>query len=250
MVFTSSGTTGAETSRHIVPRLNVYNKSLLATFTNFYGDPKRLNILALLPSYLEREGSSLVYMVDRLIGLSRKESGFYLNNLDELAETLNLLDKHNRQVLLIGVSFALLDLAERYKFKLKNTIVMETGGMKGRRAEISRIELHKQLTSAFGVPCIHSEYGMTELLSQAYSDGNGLFRCPPWMRVLVRDPYDPRDVRTEGRGALNIVDLANVYSCAFIQTDDIGEVFSDGSFEVHGRLDNAPLRGCNLLIEG
>lgn len=248
-VFTSSGTTGSEISRHVVAKLGVYDKSLLTAFTKFYGDPKHLSILALLPSYLEREGSSLVYMVSRLMEYSREESGFYLDSTKNLAKLLRALDSHNRKVLLIGVSFALLDMAEHYKFKLKNTIVMETGGMKGRRAEISRSELHSKLTAAFGVQSIHSEYGMTELLSQAYSSGNGVFRCPPWMRVLVRDPSDPRDVRTTGRGALNIIDLANIYSCGFIQTDDIGEVHRDGSFEVFGRLSNAPIRGCNMLIE-
>ena len=250
LVFTSSGTSGAETSRHYITEPSVYEHALLAGFRHFYDDPKRMCILALLPSYLERENSSLVYMVNHLItSTKRKESGFYLNNTDELVHQLTELDKLGYRTLLLGVAFALLDLAEHHKLKLRNTIVMETGGMKGRRAEIPRDELHKKLRSAFGVSKIHSEYGMTELLSQAYSKGDGIFLCPPWMRVLTRDITDPRVVQRSGRGGLNIIDLANIYSCAFVQTDDLGTVHPDGSFEVHGRLDNAPLRGCNLLLE-
>ena len=250
LVFTSSGTSGAETSRHYVTEPSVYEHALVASFSHFYDDPRRMCILALLPSYLERESSSLVYMANHLItNTKRKESGFYLNNTDELVSKVKELDKLGYRTLLLGVSFALLDLAEHYKLKLKNTIVMETGGMKGRRAEMPREMLHKQLCKAFGVSKIHSEYGMTELLSQAYSKGDGLFRCPPWMRVLVRDITDPMLVQPSGRGGLNIIDLANIYSCAFIQTDDLGMVHPDGSFEVLGRLDNAPTRGCNLLLD-
>ena len=207
-------------------------------------------VLALLPSYLEREGSSLIYMVDSMINTSKHpESGFYLNNLSELQETLTTLDSEGKKVLLIGVSFALLDLVETYQFNLKNTIVMETGGMKGRRKELIRRELHDTLKKGFGVEHIHSEYGMTELLSQAYSKGNGVFNCPPWMTVLTRDTEDALTIQEPGKtGGLNIIDLANVNSCSFIATQDLARTHKDGSFEVLGRFDDSDIRGCNLMV--
>lgn len=250
--FTSSGTTGSETSRHYVAKVDIYKQSYTMGFRHFYGNEKQYCILALLPAYLERTGSSLVYMVDGLIRQSAKPNGgFYLNQLDDLAEKLEQLDSSGQKCLLIGVSFALLDLAERHKFNLKSTILMETGGMKGRRKEMVRDELHAILTSAFGVECIHSEYGMTELLSQAYSKGKGIFSCPPWMRVLIRETNDPLTIAPVGTtGGINIIDLANLYSCAFIQTQDLGRLHPDGTFEVLGRMDSAPIRGCNLLVYG
>lgn len=248
--FTSSGTTGTETSSHLVPDVNRYIESFTRGFRYFYGDPANYVILALLPAYLERTGSSLVFMADGLIKQSGKsESGFYLYQYDELVKKLIELSEKNVRVLLLGVSFALLDLAERYNISLENAIVMETGGMKGRRKELIRNELHQLLQQAFGVKSIHSEYGMTELLSQAYSKGNGIFKCPPWMKVLVRDPSDPLTATLlPMSGVLNIIDLANTYSCSFIQTQDLGTLHADGSFEVLGRMDSSPVRGCNLLI--
>lgn len=248
--FTSSGTTGTETSKHHVSDLLLYQQSYMRGFELFYGNPSDYCILALLPSYLERTGSSLIYMVEGLIKQSgNAQSGFFLNQYAELAQLLEKLDQQGQKCLLIGVSFALLDLAEQFNFNLKNTIVMETGGMKGRRKEIVRAELHSQLCKAFGVENIHSEYGMTELLSQAYSDGKGIFRCPPWMKILTGDTTDPLSNKTsQGAGSLCIIDLANQNSCSFIQTQDVGRIFSDGSFEVQGRMDNAPIRGCNLLV--
>lgn len=250
--FTSSGTTGAETSRHLVASTNLYRNSFTSGFQYFYGDEKNYCILALLPSYLERTGSSLVFMVDELIKRSgNPDGGFYLNQFDPLVSKLQHLDVSGQKCLLIGVSFALLDLAERHRLSLKNTIIMETGGMKGRRKEIVREELHGTLKQAFGVTSIHSEYGMTELLSQAYSQGDGVFRCPPWMRVLIREAQDPLTLAPQGTtGGINVIDLANVYSCSFIQTQDLGRLNADGSFEVLGRMDSAPVRGCNLLVYG
>jgi hypothetical protein len=250
--FTSSGTTGSEISKHLVAKSELYRQSYTNGFRYFYGDEQQYCILALLPAYLERTGSSLVYMVDGLIRQSANPNGgFYLNQLDELAEKLAKLDSSGQKCLLVGVSFALLDLAERHKFNLKNTIVMETGGMKGRRKEMVRDELHGILTKAFGVDRIHSEYGMTELLSQAYSKGKGVFSCPPWMRVLIRETNDPLTIAPVGTtGGINIIDLANFYSCAFIQTQDLGRLNHDGSFKVLGRMDSAPIRGCNLLVYG
>ncbi|MET2986416.1 LuxE/PaaK family acyltransferase [Aureibaculum conchae] len=248
-VFTSSGTTGATTSKHYVTDISVYEKSYRKSFEHFYGSIEGYTVLALLPSYLERDGSSLIYMVNDLIIRSKKpESGFYLNNLSDLKEKLTSLDKEGEKVLLIGVSFALLDLVESYTFSLKNTIIMETGGMKGRRKELIRSELHKILKKGFGVNQIHSEYGMTELLSQAYSKGNGIFKAPPWMKVLIRDTEDPlRVLSNEKTGGINIIDLANINSCSFIATQDLGKTFKDGSFEVLGRFDHSDIRGCNLL---
>ena len=248
--FTSSGTSGIETSKHHVTDLNIYQQSFTKGFEQVYGAIEDYAILGLLPSYLEREGSSLIYMVDSMIKTSKHpESGFYLNNLSELHKTLTTLDSEGKKVLLIGVSFALLDLVETYQFNLKNTIVMETGGMKGRRKELIRRELHDTLKKGFGVEHIHSEYGMTELLSQAYSKGNGVFNCPPWMTVLTRDTEDALTIQEPGKtGGLNIIDLANVNSCSFIATQDLGRTHHDGSFEVIGRFDNSDIRGCNLMV--
>ena len=250
ITFTSSGTTGSETSKHHVTDLSIYEQSFTKGFEHFYGKIEDYVILGLLPSYLEREGSSLVYMVDSMIKTSNHpESGFYLNNLSELKDTLTKVDSEGKKVLLIGVSFALLDLVETHQFNLKNTIVMETGGMKGRRKEIIRTELHNILKKGFGVAQIHSEYGMTELLSQAYSKGEGVFTCPPWMKVLTRDTEDALTIQESGKtGGLNIIDLANVNSCAFIATQDLGKTNLDGSFEVIGRFDNSDIRGCNLMV--
>lgn len=247
--FTSSGTTGQITSKHYVSDLNVYEKSFFKTFEIFYGSPSDYCFLALLPSYLEREGSSLIYMVQKLIQASgKKESNFYLHNLDELIKQLEELEGRNQKTILIGVSYALLDLIEKKSFSLKNTLVMETGGMKGRRKEMVKEELHTVLKEGFGVENIHSEYGMTELLSQAYSKENGIFHCPPWMRVLTRDTEDSLTLVKEKTGGINIIDLANVHSCAFIATQDLGLVYPDNSFEIKGRFDNSDIRGCNLMI--
>ena len=248
--FSSSGTTGSITSKHYITDLEIYQKSFTKGFESFYGTIEDYVILALLPSYLEREGSSLIYMVNDLIEQSKhEESGFYLNNLKELKDILISLDQQGKKVLLIGVSFALLDLVERFKFKLKNTIIMETGGMKGRRKELVREELHKILKQGFGVNTIHSEYGMTELLSQAYSKGDGVFQCPNWMRIITRDPEDPFTIYTNGKtGGINIIDLANINSCSFIATQDLGKVQKDNSFEIIGRFDTSDIRGCNLMV--
>jgi len=248
--FSSSGTTGSITSKHYLTDLSVYEKSYLGCFKQFYGAIEDYVVLALLPSYLEREGSSLIYMVDDLIEKSlQPESGFYLNNLDEIFYKLKALDTSGQKVLLIGVSFALLDLIEKYQFQLQNTIIMETGGMKGRRSEIIRPELHLLLKEGFGVSEIHSEYGMTELLSQAYSKGDGVFKCPPWMKVFTRDTEDPLSVQKVNKtGGINVIDLANINSCSFIATQDLGKVHGDGSFEVLGRFDNSDIRGCNLMV--
>lgn len=250
ITFTSSGTTGTQTSRHFVKELSIYTESYRKGFELFYGDIEKYAVLALLPSYLERTGSSLITMVDDLIKRSKNPfSGFYLNEYDLLAERLTSLDRSGQQVLLIGVSFALLDLVEKHSFSLKNTLVMETGGMKGRRKELVREELHATLCKGFGVEAIHSEYGMTELLSQAYSAGKGIYRCVPWMKVLVRDTNDALSYLPIGKtGGLNIIDLANKYSCSFIATQDLGKLHSDGSFEVLGRFDNSDIRGCNLMV--
>tara|TARA_R100001369_G_scaffold92902_1_gene141302 strand:+ start:147419 stop:148396 length:978 start_codon:yes stop_codon:yes gene_type:complete len=248
--FTSSGTTGQNTSKHHVVDLSLYEKSFNKTFHYFYGNIQDYVVLALLPAYLERDGSSLVYMAQHLIEASKHaESGFYLNNLLELKERLIALDGKGQKVLLIGVSFALLDLVEDHNFHLQNTIVMETGGMKGRRKEMIREELHKILATGFGVSNIHSEYGMTELLSQAYSIGKGIFKCPSWMRILIRDPEDALSYLTNNStGGINIIDLANIYSCSFIATQDLGKISSAKSIEIMGRFDNSDIRGCNLMV--
>jgi phenylacetate-coenzyme A ligase PaaK-like adenylate-forming protein len=248
--FTSSGTTGSATSKHFVTDINLYKQSYLNGFHHFYGNIEEYTVLALLPNYLERNGSSLVFMIDDLISKSKNsESGFYLNNLDELAQKLIKLDKNGQKIILIGVSFALLDLIEKYQFQLKNTIIMETGGMKGRRKELIRTELHQLLQNGFGVNKIHSEYGMTELLSQAYSKGNGVFETPPWMKVLTRDTEDALTILPKERtGGINIIDLANYNSCSFIASQDLGKVYKNNTFEIIGRFDNSDIRGCNLLV--
>jgi phenylacetate-coenzyme A ligase PaaK-like adenylate-forming protein len=251
LVFESSGTTGSEPSRHHVADAGLYRESFLRNFYASLGSPEELCILALLPSYLEREASSLVYMMDHLIRWSKHpDSGFYLDQLDELSAILEKRNNDGQPTLLLGVSFALLDLADLHPLSLWNNIrLMETGGMKGRREELVRSELHQRLMEAFELNTVHSEYGMTELLSQAYSGGEGLFHPPPWMKVLIRDPNDPLTILPHGKsGGINIIDLANVYSCSFIATGDLGKVYEDGSFEVLGRYDHSDIRGCNLLV--
>ena len=249
-LFTSSGTTGNTTSIHQVTDLSIYEQSYINCFNKFYGSTSSYCILALLPSYLERKGSSLIFMVDDLIKKSNHpESGFYLDDFKSLRNKLERLDNEGVTVLLIGVSFALLDFVEKHPLKLKNTIIMETGGMKGRRKELIREELHQTLQNGFGVDAIHSEYGMTELLSQAYSKGHGIFNTPPWMKVCIRDTEDPLTMQSEGKtGGLNIIDLANVNSCSFIATQDLGKSYADGSFKILGRFDYSDIRGCNLLV--
>ena len=245
-VFTSSNTGGSDASRHAMQSLAMYERAFTLAFTRFYGDPAGLGLYCLLPNYLEREGSSLVYMCDRLIAACGS-GGFYLNQYEQL---LDDMARDPRPKILLGVSYALWELAERYPTPLRNTIVMETGGMKGRREELPKAEFHRLLCEAFGVGSIHSEYGMAELTSQAYSSGGGVFRCPPWMRVLTRDINDPFERQAAGvRGGLDIIDLANRWSCAFISTQDVGRVSADGSFTVEGRIDRSDIRGCNLLIQ-
>jgi hypothetical protein len=248
LVFTSSGTTGMATSRHPVLNASWYERSFSSAFNYFYGTPQDWAIIGLLPSYLERQGSSLVYMVEHLIEKSNNEdSGLYLYDFQTLTSILQKREQAGKRTWLIGVTYALLDFAEQYPQPLQYTTVLETGGMKGRKREITRMEVQQMLQQAFQLTTIHSEYGMTELLSQAYSAGGGLFRCPPWMQVLVRDEDDPFRLQPSGTGALCIVDLANAYSCSFIATEDIGKVHADGRFEVLGRLDNSDVRGCSLL---
>ncbi len=248
--FTSSGTTGMATSRHLVTDISLYEESYRKGFSQFYGNVENYAVLALLPSYLEREGSSLIYMVDDLIRLSNHpESGFYLSNYDDLIQKLLQLDEAGENIILIGVTYALLDLIEKQNFQLKNTIIMETGGMKGKRKEMIREELHELLCNGFGVDAIHSEYGMTELLSQAYSLGNGIFECPNWMQVLIRDTEDALSYIENGKtGGINVIDLANINSCSFIATQDLGKKQPNNSFEVLGRFDNSDIRGCNLMV--
>lgn len=248
-IFTSSGTTGQDLSQHCITDINIYIESFRRGFNHFYGNIKDYRILALLPSYLERDGSSLVFMCKHLIEESKHtDSGFYLNNLDELASILQKKDE--KKTLLIGVSYALLDLAEQYPTKLKNTIVMETGGMKGKRKEMVKSELHDVLKKAFHLENIHSEYGMTELLSQAYSKKNGVFETPHWMKVFVRDAQDPLTLLGHQQtGGINVIDLANINSCSFIATQDLGKTIDDYSFELKGRLELSDIRGCNLLVE-
>lgn len=245
-IFTSSSTTGQTPSRHMMQSLALYERAFTAAFEQFYGATEGWSIYGLLPNYLQREGSSLVYMVDRLIARCGS-GGFYLDEYEKLIADMAADAKPK---ILLGVSYALWDLAEQYAPKLDNTIVMETGGMKGRREELPKAEFHKILTSAFGVEKIHSEYGMAELTSQAYSSGDGVFRAPKWMRVMVRDVNNPLKVLPAGsRGAVNIIDLANISSCAFIATQDVGRTFEDGSFAIEGRLSGAEIRGCNLLVQ-
>lgn len=248
--FTSSGTTGQITSKHHVTDLSFYEQSFRNAFSHFYGNIEDYVVLALLPSYLEREGSSLIYMVNDLIqGSNHPDSGFYLHNYEELVQRLKALDADGQNVLLIGVTYALLDLVENYELNLNNTIIMETGGMKGKRKEMIREELHVLLTKGFGVDKIHSEYGMTELLSQAYSLGDGVFECPPWMDVLIRETDDPFTLVSTGKtGGINVIDLANFNSCSFIATQDLGNKYENFTFEVLGRFDNSDIRGCNLMV--
>lgn len=248
-IFESSGTTQTINSKHLVKDIAIYEQSFIKAFEQFYGNINEWCIIGLLPSYLERNNSSLVMMVDALIKLSNHaDSGFYLNEFDKLSTTLRQLEAKQQKTLLIGVTFALLDFAESHPMQLQHTLVMETGGMKGRRKELTRAEVHGIITNGLGVKKVHSEYGMTELLSQAYSKGDGIFICPPWMKILVRDEEDPLSVKTSGKGVLNVIDLANIYSCSFIATEDVGVVHEDGSFEVWGRLDNSDIRGCSLLV--
>jgi hypothetical protein len=250
LLFESSGTTQSTPAKHYVKYADIYTKSFSKGFAQFYGNPSAYCIIGLLPSYLERKHSSLVLMVDELIKQSaHPQSGFYLYEQQKLADTLIDLENNNQKTLLIGVTFALLDFAEQFPIALKHTIIMETGGMKGRRTEMTRAEVHHQLKQAFGVAHIHSEYGMTELLSQAYSKSEGVFNCPPWMKILIRDEEDPLNILPAGKakGAINVIDLANIYSCSFIATEDAGILYPDGSFEVLGRMDNSDIRGCSLL---
>ena len=249
IVFESSGTTGTGGSRHEVKELGLYKKSFTEGFERFYGPVTDWCIIGLLPAYLERSHSSLVLMVHELIGKScHSDSGFYLYEHEALYRLLQQLEERGQKTLLIGVTFALLDFAEKYSLTLRHTVVMETGGMKGRRKEITRPELHHFLMQRLGLRSIHAEYGMTELLSQAYSAGNGLFDTPPWMKALVRREDDPLDIRERGEGILNIIDLANIWSCSFLATEDIGIIHPDGCFEVAGRVDNSDIRGCSLLV--
>jgi len=251
VVFESSGTTGLRVSRHYVADTALYRQSLLNAFNMFYGDPGDYMIAALLPSYTERGNSSLVFMMDCLIRKSANPySGFYSNDEKALITVLMKAKRDGMKIFLMGVSFALLDLAEKYSPDLSGAIIMETGGLKGRRKEITREELHSVLKEGFSVSHIHSEYGMTELLSQAYSDGEGVFRSPPWMKILIRDPHDPFSLMTKPgtSGGINVIDLANIYSCSFISTGDLGRMGVDGTFEVTGRFDNSDIRGCNLLF--
>jgi phenylacetate-coenzyme A ligase PaaK-like adenylate-forming protein len=249
MIFESSGTTQAVKSRHFVKDLTLYQKSFTSGFEKFYGQASQWCILGLLPSYLEKTHSSLVSMVGDLIDNSAHwQSGFYLYDHQKLYETLLQLEKREQKTILIGVTFALLDFAEKFEMKLEHTVIMETGGMKGRREELTRPEVHDILKRKLGVQTIHSEYGMTELLSQAYSKGEGLFQTPPWMKIMVRAEDDPTDVKVLGSGILNVIDLPNIYSCCFISTDDVGRVEADGRFEVWGRMDYSDIRGCNLMV--
>lgn len=246
--FTSSGTSGSLTSKHLVSDLSFYRESLRHSFAHFYGDLKDYKIFALLPSYLEREGSSLIDMVEYWLSISG-EGGFYLYNHQQLYDDLKQHDASGKKSILIGVSFALLDFVEKYQLDLKHGIVMETGGMKGRKEEITREELHKILRKGFGLNQIHSEYGMTELLSQAYSKADSLFETPAWMQILIRDTEDPLSLLPQGRtGGVNVIDLANLNSCSFIATDDLGKIHANGKFEILGRFDHSDVRGCNLMV--
>ena len=248
--FTSSGTTSSIVSKHFVSDLEIYKHSFRSGFKSFYGAIEDYTVLALLPSYLEREGSSLVYMANDMIEQSNQpESGFYLHDLEALKNTLLRLEAKAEKTLLIGVSYALLDLIESHSFNLKYTIVMETGGMKGQRKELVKSELHSILRHGFGIDKIHSEYGMTELLSQAYSKGDGVFEMPSWMKILTRDPEDALSIQPIGKsGGVNVIDLANINSCAFIATQDLGRIHVNGSFEILGRFDESDIRGCNLML--
>lgn len=248
--FESSGTTGAMPSRHLVADTQLYRQSFTRGFEHFYGPVNGYVILALLPSYLERRNSSLVYMAEELIKRSgQNASGFFLNQYEKLYDLLDVLKTTKRKTILLGVTFALIDFTIQYKIDFPQLIVMETGGMKGRMKEITREEVHTILRTGFDVEHIHSEYGMTELLSQAYSKGDGYFEAPPWMKINIRDLYEPQQLLQHGQtGGVNVIDLANLYSCSFVATDDIGQTFYNGSFKILGRSDNAELRGCNLMM--
>lgn len=250
-IFRSSGTTGEQPSKHYIKDSFFYEQIFSKIFSSFYGNPPDYTILALLPSYLEREGSSLVYMMDKLIKESASpDSGFYLHELEKLYLLLKRLQEQKRKTLLFGVTFSLLDFVSSFNLNFPALIVMETGGMKGRRKEMIREEIHELLCHGFGVDSIQSEFGMTELLSQAYSSGKGIFKSPPWLRILIRDPYDPlKPAGLKTSGGINIIDLANIDSCAFLSTQDLGKVYDDNSFEVLGRFDFSDVRGCNLMIE-
>jgi hypothetical protein len=248
LLFESSGTTATVNSRHLVKDAGLYTQSLLAGFTRFYGTPSRYTFLALLPSYLERKNASLVYMARQLMEASKHHSnGFYINEWDVLKEKLTELENRGEQAILLGVTFALIDFAEYFPFPLRNTIVMETGGMKGRREEWTRKQIHDLLKQQWQLNTVHSEYGMTELLSQAYSTGDGIYECTSTMKTLVRDLNDPLTTLLHGQGGINIIDLANIHSCSFIATEDVGRVATDGSFEILGRMDHSALRGCSLM---
>src|SRR5690606_32092533 len=251
ITFTSSGTTGMVASKHDVAEVSWYEKSFRSCFRLFYGGVENIAVLALLPSYLERSGSSLIYMVDDLIERSQHpSSGYFLYNHKDLFSRLRELKQSGTKTLLIGVTYALLDFCEQYQIDFPNLIVMETGGMKGKRKEMIREELHQILTAGFGVDKIHSEYGMTELLSQGYSFGDGIFQTPPWMKVLMRDTNDPLSLTSHGKtGAINVIDLANYYSCSFVATQDLAKLHEEGGFEILGRCDNSDIRGCNLLVQ-
>lgn len=251
ITFSSSGTTGMQQSKHLVTDLSIYDQSFTLAFEQFYGSIENTCFLALLPSYLERDGSSLIYMVDALIRDSKHpDSGYFLHNHEELHQKLKVLQARKQKTILIGVTYALLDFIEKYQINFPELVVMETGGMKGKRKEMVREELHQLLQNGFGVANIHSEYGMTELLGQAYSKGVGIFNCPPWMKIYLRDTNDPLSlISNKSSGGINVIDLSNVNSCAFIATQDLGRLFPDGSFEVLGRFDNADIRGCNLLVQ-
>jgi phenylacetate-coenzyme A ligase PaaK-like adenylate-forming protein len=248
--FTSSGTTGTQNSAHWVKKLALYETSFIKGFEHFYGSVTDYTFLALLPSYLERTGSSLIYMMEHLIKQNnQKHNGFYLNEYNKLFTHLTSLESKKQKTILVGVTYALIDFATQNKTPLEHCVIMETGGMKGKRKEIIRKEVHALLSSSFNQKNIHSEYGMTELLSQAYSKGDGLFKCPPWMDILIRDPEDPLSLLENNKtGGINVIDLANLYSCAFIATQDLGKKHTDQSFEILGRFDQADVRGCNLMV--
>lgn len=250
VVFSSSGTTSEKTSKHHVFDINIYKQSIIEGFRQFYGNPSDFCFLALLPSYLEKLDSSLVFMVNYLMSLSNNNHGFYMYNFDDLFKSLMKNETENKKTILIGVSYALIDFSEKYNFKLKNTLIIETGGMKGKRTELTKEELHSLLSKNFNTVNIHSEYGMTEFLTQSYSTGFGLFRSPSWKKILIRETYDPFSyLGTESTGGINVIDLANIYSCSFIETKDLGKMHSDGRFEVLGRFDNSDIRGCNMLYQ-
>ena len=254
IVFESSGTTGGNTNRHFVKKLSLYKKSFEKCFRLFYGKPDEWCILGLLPGYLERKNSSLVTMADALIKESMNSfSGFYLHDHQKLHNAILHNEIKEQPTLLLGVTFALLDFAKAYTMNLRNTTILETGGMKGRKEELTRHEIHGVLSKKLGVKKIHSEYGMTELLSQAYSKGDGMYHCPPWMKVMVREENDPLTITSSPKnnkaasGLINVIDLANLYSCAFVATDDVGRLYKNETFEVLGRSDASDIRGCSLL---